>query len=136
MQVVEHHQHRTRPGEIGERPHHRIEEPEPVGLAARLRVLQQRRRVVEVGGRAEHLRPGPEGRRALGLAATSPHRREATVLGDLGDRGGEAALADARLAGEQHETAVARSDRGERRADPGQRAVPPDEPDATAGHVR
>ena len=84
--------------------------------------LDAQRVVVAVGrDRAHDLHPGPEGGRAAAVPSARP--RDAVALGRraLAQRGGQARLADARLAREQHEGAVP-GRRPRRASSPGRRA--------------
>ena len=89
--------------------------------------LDAQRVVVAVGrDRAHDLHPRPEGGRAAAVPSARP--RDAVALGRraLAQRGGQARLADARLAREQHEAAVPGRRLVERRLQVGELACAPE----------
>src|SRR5262249_60069159 len=80
--------------------------------------------------------PGPEGGRLAVLPAASPPHRDAARLGLLGERGGQARLADPRVAAEQDDASLA----GERSIERGTQlldlALAPDERNGRRGWPR
>ena len=83
--------------------------------------------VVAVGReRAHDLHPRPEGGRAAAVPAARPRDAMAVGRGALAQRGGQAGLADAGLAREQHEAAVPGRRLLERRVEIGQLAGAPE----------
>ena len=144
VQIVEHEHERALLRAAAQQPGERVEEPEARLLAgeagrgrqrrqARAQLGHELRQLGRVGaerraqplrlGRrhelAQHLHPGPEGRRALAFEAAPDQHLRAALARHARELLGRARLADAGLAGEQHEPAAA----GERRVERALRAA-------------
>ena len=132
LEVVEHEQHRRRPRELDEQPHHRLEQPVALGLGL---VLWRWRKIggapAQLGDQPRELRPVlararpqvgergvqgpvPEGLEERlvgndGLARRAPREHDrARVVDAPRELGRERGLADPRVAGEQHDPATRR----------------------------
>jgi hypothetical protein len=114
VQVVEDQHQRLPVGALGEQREHAVEEPEAVGRLGRLRAaLEQRPEVSEQAPASgadealEHLRPGPERRRTLGLPTPPPDHPAAVPTGPEVGLLGQAGLADPGFAREEDQAAPA-----------------------------
>ena len=93
---------------------------------------------VGVGGahqRPEHLVPRPEGWSGLGLVAVPPGHQRAPGRRPSAELVGQAGLADARLTRQEHDPARSGGDVVQRRVEPGQLRVAPDEEAPRRGRV-
>src|SRR5262245_28864377 len=85
-----------------------------------------RRRGADIG--AQHLDPGPVGRRAGALPSGAPKHEEASVAGSVHERTGQPALADPWFATHEHKVAATGRRLVEERRQFGELAIATDEP--------
>jgi hypothetical protein len=94
---------------------------------ARPEIAGERGPIGGPGVLAQHLRPGPEGRRPAALVTAPEERQRAARARFARELLGGAGLADPRLADQQHQPPLAREGRVERQRQPLARGVPSDE---------
>ena len=121
LEVVQHDDQPVGPAALVEDAGHAVEQSELViaGLAGP-HVLVSRQRA----DRPQHLRPWPERRCTRSFAGTTPRRSDALRRGVVGGLGDQHRLADARLAADEHQRAVAGARPVDRHRERGGRRAP------------